>query len=353
MAATRRRPRLAAKVLDGVRFIDDRGTLIAEYPWPAPGTRYVGSGKPRGRRPKSPTPSPMFEAVGALSRLLGQAEPTQMSPDRAADPGFITVVTVARLCHTVRMTDPTRPDSRSTAPAVLGRRQYDERFTGVSATVTDFPDPAFPRIRTDKTDWHLATFLSASVGAFALLIMVTGCTASPSPSPSPRAVESTPATTTAATPTVVVGLTAEHLCDIAQRALAPSALSGTHPEEEQLENGNMHSCRLDTANGSEQWAQLTVNYDNVSIADIASENASLARNAEQCPGGASLLEVTAGLTDETSIVCDTTYKSLFEYSGKTAAGTFVVRVERLTTHGTITEETAQQWVDAVAGSVLT
>lgn len=31
---------------DGVMFFDDRGTLIAEYPWPAPGTRYVGSGKP-------------------------------------------------------------------------------------------------------------------------------------------------------------------------------------------------------------------------------------------------------------------------------------------------------------------
>ena len=44
---------------DGVMFFDDQGTLIAEYPWPAPGTRYVGSGKPRGRRPKTLPPSPM------------------------------------------------------------------------------------------------------------------------------------------------------------------------------------------------------------------------------------------------------------------------------------------------------
>ena len=193
--------------------------------------------------------------------------------------------------------------------------------------------------------------MSASVGAVAVLIMVAGCTASPSPSL--QAIESTPATPTPATPTVVVELTAEHLCEIARLTLAPSALPGSYPEEEPLEDGNVRSCTLDTANGSEQMVQLTVNYGDVSIADLASANASLAGNAEQCPGGASLLEVTAGLTDETAVVCDTTYKSLFEYSGKTAAGTFVVRVERLTTHGTITEETAQQWVDAVAGSVLT
>lgn len=40
-------------------IFDDRGTLIVEHPWPAPGTRYVGNGKPRGRRPKTLPPSPM------------------------------------------------------------------------------------------------------------------------------------------------------------------------------------------------------------------------------------------------------------------------------------------------------
>lgn len=29
---------------------DHQGTLIIEHPWPEPGTRYVGSGRPRGRR---------------------------------------------------------------------------------------------------------------------------------------------------------------------------------------------------------------------------------------------------------------------------------------------------------------
>lgn len=29
---------------------DSQGTLIIEHPWPEPGTRYVGSGRPRGRR---------------------------------------------------------------------------------------------------------------------------------------------------------------------------------------------------------------------------------------------------------------------------------------------------------------
>ena len=31
---------------------DDQGTLIIEHPWPAPGTKYVGSGKKRGRGPR-------------------------------------------------------------------------------------------------------------------------------------------------------------------------------------------------------------------------------------------------------------------------------------------------------------
>lgn len=44
---------------EGVMIFDDRGTLIVELPWPAPGTRYVGNGKPRGRRPKTLPPSPM------------------------------------------------------------------------------------------------------------------------------------------------------------------------------------------------------------------------------------------------------------------------------------------------------
>lgn len=31
---------------------DDQGTLLIEHPWPAPGTKYVGSGKKRGRGPR-------------------------------------------------------------------------------------------------------------------------------------------------------------------------------------------------------------------------------------------------------------------------------------------------------------
>ena len=33
-----------------LQVFDDRGTLLIEHAWPAPGTRYVGSGRPRGPR---------------------------------------------------------------------------------------------------------------------------------------------------------------------------------------------------------------------------------------------------------------------------------------------------------------
>jgi hypothetical protein len=35
---------------EGIMIFDDRGTLIIEHPWPAPGVRYVGNGQPRGPR---------------------------------------------------------------------------------------------------------------------------------------------------------------------------------------------------------------------------------------------------------------------------------------------------------------
>jgi len=35
---------------DQLLIFDADGTLLAEYPWPAPGTKYVGSGNPRGPR---------------------------------------------------------------------------------------------------------------------------------------------------------------------------------------------------------------------------------------------------------------------------------------------------------------
>lgn len=44
---------------DTVAFADAVGTIILEHPWPAPGTKYVSNGKPRGRRPKTLGPSPM------------------------------------------------------------------------------------------------------------------------------------------------------------------------------------------------------------------------------------------------------------------------------------------------------
>jgi putative transposase len=42
-----------------VAFADTAGTIILEHAWPEPGTRYVGNGKARGRRPKTLEPSPM------------------------------------------------------------------------------------------------------------------------------------------------------------------------------------------------------------------------------------------------------------------------------------------------------
>lgn len=44
---------------DTVAFADAHGTIILEHPWPAPGTKYVSNGKPRGRQPKTIQLSPM------------------------------------------------------------------------------------------------------------------------------------------------------------------------------------------------------------------------------------------------------------------------------------------------------
>ncbi|WP_426516394.1 hypothetical protein ACPPVQ_17455 [Diaminobutyricibacter sp. McL0618] len=35
---------------DRLMIFDAQGTLLAEYPWPKPGIKYVGSGNPRGPR---------------------------------------------------------------------------------------------------------------------------------------------------------------------------------------------------------------------------------------------------------------------------------------------------------------
>jgi hypothetical protein len=35
---------------DRLLIFDAQGTLLIEYPWPEPGTKYVGSGNPRGPR---------------------------------------------------------------------------------------------------------------------------------------------------------------------------------------------------------------------------------------------------------------------------------------------------------------
>ena len=45
---------------------DTRGTLIIEHPWPAPGVRYVGNGKPQ-----NPGPSPPVDAEGPSPRRSG------------------------------------------------------------------------------------------------------------------------------------------------------------------------------------------------------------------------------------------------------------------------------------------
>jgi hypothetical protein len=37
---------------DYLLVFDDQGTQIMQHRWPKPGVKYVGSGRPRGRRPK-------------------------------------------------------------------------------------------------------------------------------------------------------------------------------------------------------------------------------------------------------------------------------------------------------------
>ncbi|PVU82713.1 IS481 family transposase [Cellulomonas sp. WB94] len=44
---------------DKILVTDLQGTILIEHTRPAPGIRYVGNGRPRGRRPKTPEPSPM------------------------------------------------------------------------------------------------------------------------------------------------------------------------------------------------------------------------------------------------------------------------------------------------------
>jgi transposase InsO family protein len=43
---------------DRLLIFDAQGTLLAEYPWPEPGTKYVGSGNPRGPRGPRKIPGP-------------------------------------------------------------------------------------------------------------------------------------------------------------------------------------------------------------------------------------------------------------------------------------------------------
>ena len=42
-----------------IMIFDHHGTLVIEHPWPETGTRYVGTGRPRGSAPKTRQPSPM------------------------------------------------------------------------------------------------------------------------------------------------------------------------------------------------------------------------------------------------------------------------------------------------------
>ena len=43
---------------DKIITTDLHGEILAEHTPPAPGVTYVGNGRPRGRRPKNPEPSP-------------------------------------------------------------------------------------------------------------------------------------------------------------------------------------------------------------------------------------------------------------------------------------------------------
>ena len=43
-----------AKQAEGVKFYDSNGDLLLEHPWPAPGTKYVSNGRPRGFGSKRP-----------------------------------------------------------------------------------------------------------------------------------------------------------------------------------------------------------------------------------------------------------------------------------------------------------
>ena len=49
---------LVANHANTITITDLRGEILAEHTRPAPGIRYVGNGRPPGRRPKNPSPSP-------------------------------------------------------------------------------------------------------------------------------------------------------------------------------------------------------------------------------------------------------------------------------------------------------
>ncbi|WP_148040121.1 hypothetical protein [Cryobacterium tepidiphilum] len=154
---------------------------------------------------------------------------------------------------------------------------------------------------------------------------------------------------------VKAGLSAEALCAIAREQITAAAFPKTAlPNVLPTVSNPYLECVLRDNRG--QLARLGVNYSDVPIAATVALHKSLTsgddNSRKQCPGGAERLAVSARLLEETSMLCATEDRSIFEYVGRSTSGTVTVRVERALDMGAIASGEAQSWVTAATKEIL-
>lgn len=176
----------------------------------------------------------------------------------------------------------------------------------------------------------------------AAVLVLAGCAAT-APSPSKRAIPE--------------NLTGTQLCDVVRSTLAPAALPGVKlGPGDPTDRLTDHECLLHAADLSTQLIGLVVTYGNASLTQTQKINKELtddsSNSREQCPGGASVPAVRAGLPAETTIICNRKLTSLVNYTGLTSVGTITITVDRAIAKGKITADEVQSWVTAVTGKLL-
>ncbi|WP_434319019.1 hypothetical protein ACQ86L_0770 (plasmid) [Leifsonia sp. P73] len=153
------------------------------------------------------------------------------------------------------------------------------------------------------------------------------------------------------------GLTESALCGIAKSPLAQDALPKTVVHQgEQFNNASGSSCTQTGAAGSNGLAKVAAIYGDFNMKNTEAIYKSLtdgsSNSKQQCPQGSRRPRVSEGLVHEAAMICVRDDRSIFEYTGESVSGTFVVRVERPRGTGKVADGDAQRWVDVVAAKVL-